>query len=1091
MSSGITYVDHHLASNNYYRLLELIDQTLGTELSHLRKREKSRFFFVVPFPTFDIDALASEVATALADSGDYPFEKSEGTTYATAYMPELAVREQFSNQLQGILSKLRLCMEESLKNCKNAKVQSDVKKWQEEGTILLRSYMLQWVKKLDEVATQTASNSSSTNMKGIAYRDFRSQRDIFKKRLHVSTAKERNEPWLKGHRLTLQVRDISTFNEQISQSILTCLKRANEQEQTIEQEEFEMVSDILEEMKEKPSSDMGQLREAVINQAVPRILREAKVQYLRYLHEGMKEWNKSGKEEGMMLLHNLFVRLEQLDTYTRQIAKQSPRDYRITIEDEEFQLRDLSARADIFDQLPVITETEGWLGESTDVHQGTKTFVMGLKLKLNGPVQAHGGDGKDVLEYNLALLDPRNPTYQQRLASAQSKFRFYEKILRLAFLYSILIRLHDAHFDPVNYFEKQLLPVLRGEDNDQKIAVLQQLGRDIRESGTEKHVQRLCFWLKEFIEHPSIGPKHSGVSRVLSVKDSILNEDLDSIINSNIFFKDIDLKKQEQSVLKHIALEAATTSDDAVCKIPLHMDFDPLFYYPADDTFEKYKMGYDAKDLHVLPIILAPVDKPQERKRKEPQQKKGARVNDQPYLDKYKPTFEHFHRITLYYRHHDEMIPDREDAFVYRFTYQLLSYLFVKMLATFLIGRENHSLFLPIICLHADDDTYDEQNAKLDTETFLHSMIKVLEFLLNQDYLSSSQGFNLNTVEGQGEGVTYLQRNALYSLYNPLPRLFKFPERDGTNPPYTLKKLAVIVVSTRKCDANKKTPKDFLSTIYGEVIGIERCNDGNVRLQLLSTFSGNQDNRSTYERPDVIIEQVKHYHKQGFNHFLYLAHAPYTRNLNVSGTMDLFFMSEPIIKELRSIADDIRIYPVFCDKYYVLKRKLKVSPKIEQPKNVEEEDIQSLYVDDIGELTTVSRDTSRKALIFFNLFNGATVNKNVVYNGVMSYSTLINVYQNDVTYDQYIWNDLLSPSVPGTLRADILEMLTLLHFWRNEKARDKHFKLDPYNNIIGADPVGKLALYPNMNGKITFNSLAFLTEVRAVLRRRKGPKEKA
>jgi len=67
----------------------------------------------------------------------------------------------------------------------------------------------------------------------------------------------------------------------------------------------------------------------------------------------------------------------------------------------------------------------------------------------------------------------------------------------------------------------------------------------------------------------------------------------------------------------------------------------------------------------------------------------------------------------------------------------------------------------------------------------------------------------------------------------------------------------------------------------------------------------------------------------------------------------------------------------------------------------------------------------------------------------MSYATLMNVYENDPTYDQYIWSDILGKSIPGSLKTDLLDFLTLLHFARYEKPREFGFKLDPYKRIIG------------------------------------------
>ena len=183
-------------------------------------------------------------------------------------------------------------------------------------------------------------------------------------------------------------------------------------------------------------------------------------------------------------------------------------------------------------------------------------------------------------------------------------------------------------------------------------------------------------------------------------------------------------------------------------------------------------------------------------------------------------------------------------------------------------------------------------------------------------------------------------------------------------------------------------------------------------------------------------------------------------------------MSRTVIQAMRDVGTGIKVYPIFCDRYYV------VNPQRSKKKALTAD---SLYIDDLGELSYLSLDPSRRALIFLNLFSGINVNKNPVYNGVMSYSTLVNVYENDPTYDQYIWSDLLSENIPQSLKGDMVDFITLLHFSRYEKPRDLGFKLDPYTRMIGNTSVGKIAVFPHMRANVRFNMLAFLTLVRVVL----------
>jgi hypothetical protein len=474
-------------------------------------------------------------------------------------------------------------------------------------------------------------------------------------------------------------------------------------------------------------------------------------------------------------------------------------------------------------------------------------------------------------------------------------------------------------------------------------------------------------------------------------------------------------------------------------------------------------MTYEMQDIQAFPIFLAPIDTKED-------------------INKYASAYKDIKRLSLYYRHHKEFHADSERAFIYRFTYALLSYMFIKMLTSYVSHINARQLFLPILCVHMEQQTPDEKNEKFDDESFMHALSKILEHMLTEDHMASSQGFYFDTVQPKTKEDRYKLGNALYSLYTALPRHFRVSNSSQLIPSAErlqrqLQKLAIIVVSSRKCDENKKTPDFYKATVFGEVIGVECLTDGAIRIGTLSTFSANQDNRQMYKRSDAILEQVKYCYDQGYCHFLYVAHAPYSSSLHISDPnedTDLFFMNKDVIQAMRDVGKGVKVYPVFCDKYYVVNRKK--GSKLPQYK------VDSLYVDDIGELSDLANDPSKKSLIFFNLFSGKTVNPKAIYNGVMSYATLINVYQNDPTYDQYIWNDLLSMKTPQSLGYDILDYITLLHFSRYEKSFDTRFKLDPFMNIIGDKAVGKVAVTPHMLGRVRFNLLAFLTEVRAVLR---------
>jgi hypothetical protein len=139
-----------------------------------------------------------------------------------------------------------------------------------------------------------------------------------------------------------------------------------------------------------------------------------------------------------------------------------------------------------------------------------------------------------------------------------------------------------------------------------------------------------------------------------------------------------------------------------------------------------------------------------------------------------------------------------------------------------------------------------------------------------------------------------------------------------------------------------------------------------------------------------------------------------------------------------------------------------------------------LYIQNTRELLSLIEDPSQHAVVFFNLFNGITVGKSDdrFYNGVVSYATLVGFYPG-VLDDQDIRQGLIYDD--STLKNDILQYITMFHFSRFEKDSNISLKLDPYDNLIGDESVGKKSLFNHMRGEVSFNSLAFLTEVQEVL----------
>src|SRR5438132_8510699 len=552
--------EDNLASVHYKELLEVIARTLG---------KKDKLISVLSSSiVFDIDRLAQDVATQIASNTSYPFENKDGTTYASTHLPDVAKKEAFSHQVEQVLRELQKILQASL------------------GSRRFAEYARSLLKPITAFSGEPA---------GLRY-PLSKPATLEKRRLHLRPKKTADIPWLKGHKLTLQVKDINAFDSQLIQGICTYIERQN----VCDEEELEETREVLEAVAKKANSSFSQLRSIVIKESLARIQRDAKIKYLLYLYRGIKERKaNSSTEEGMKLLYNLIRRVRMLDAYIRQ--EKDDAHYKVTYQETMFNYRDIFSRADAFDMLPIITEIEGFLGESTDRGQGAKTFVSGLKLKLNGQVQIPGGNGKSVYEYNLALLNPGSPEYQAREAAARSRLRFQEKVLKVALLYYfVFVEMTDASFQPAESFETEILNVLRTGTEAEKSAALRALPRKIDTRPIKENIDKLKRLHIRFLDEPSAEPAAWDATVVLSLKESILVNNVDSMVTHNIFFQEGFESNGGLNALKYIAIEDANTSKGTICKLPLSMLFEPMYYYAAGDEPEKFTMAYETEGVQVL-----------------------------------------------------------------------------------------------------------------------------------------------------------------------------------------------------------------------------------------------------------------------------------------------------------------------------------------------------------------------------------------------------------------------------------------------------------------------------------------------------------
>lgn len=952
----------------------------------------------------DIDTIATQVAN----------QQVNNPLGATAFSPRAATvnfspgfREQFPAQIQTIKTCLKTLLESVLTHSSQK--------------LSLKEFV----------------NSLITDLqtfRGQASFDFTypfGKYDLQKQRLTFEHSSKNNKELLKFHKLTISVQNTSNFNTHLKQGLANYINIQFAGASESEKEELGYILDDLEEVKANTKSDFYILKNIVDTETLGKLKKQAQINYLEFFAENINTSNSPTNNPATIYLQDLIRRLKLINQYISDL-EQPDGHYQVSYAGVSINYRDIFNREEAFRELPILPIVEGYLGETKNEINGEIQFIFGLKLKLDGKIQAYGG--KSVFEYYLNQLDPESDEHKEELADPSRREILARKVLKVAFLYYFVFACDDPttdgytpsadlKYDPRIKFETRILPLLKQSD-EQVQNILRRIKKGLQDYQVQSKIDQLNELMKNLLKRVTTFPTRDYPLHI-SVKQSLLEQDIDTISNSNTFFKSV-LKGNPKQVLKYISLGEASAEENSLLTLPAKITISDIHYFSTDET-QSLSMEYDIKDITALPVLLVPKHK--------------------VCRNFYETHFKKRNLIVFPYK-----IENNNSAsshiFVYQFTFSLLAYICLKLLL------DNKRLFVPILRLHLSKN---QDAAK--REKFINSFSKVLSHLLNEKQRSNSQGIDLEN------SSSYKAPNVLSSLYSVLPKKFKLID---SSPPPQLEKLAIIIVSSRESDAQWNSSHK-LSNLMGEVVGVRLQKDSSVRLQLLKTFSDNYNHQQIFTEPTVISDAIHEIYKLGFKHFVYIAKAPYSSTLHMTQAEDddgLFFMSREVIRHFKAGCNDIKIYPMFFDKYYVIKLNKQLG-------------VNSLYIQDTGELTNLVEDPSKQSVVFFNLFNGLVVGKAEErnYNGVISYATLLNIYDG-ILDDQDIRKGLL---YDGSLKNDILQYLTLFHFSRYEKAKDIALKLDPYENLIGENSVGNLSLFNHMGGKGSFNSLAFLTEVKKIL----------
>lgn len=708
----------------------------------------------------------------------------------------------------------------------------DILKQKLAATLAEKKPQLSFKQYIDSLITDLSEFKGNSQILGLTY-PFSSQEGLEKHRLTVQ--EDVGNPLLRFHKLTIDIEKTKIFDEDLQASLKTYI------DINFDRDDKEEVIDIFQEMIKNPKSDFYELKKLVDTEALGKIQKEAKIRYLEFLHDS------SSGDKDIIYLKDFIRRLKLLENYINDENKPDGA-YEVNYAGESFNYKDLFSTAEALNRLPIISLIEGCLGETTDDSNGNIQFIFGLKLKLNNEVSTLGY--KSVFDYNIDLLNPDSQAHKEGLSNTFKKPYFIRKVLHIAFLYFVMFASRsnptnenykinsELDYDPIDVFGKKVLPILQGSDEAKKVDLFSNIIKGFKVFGVENKISKLKELLKTCIEKKS-NPRTYRLK--VGVKKGILEENIKIILNTDTLFKQV-LQQNPKAALRYIVVGDESVDKNFFCTLPVSVSISSIDYFSTPDT-QSFNMEYDLNKIKTIPVIVSPKESECES----------------IYQNRFKNNLVFPYE---YKRLRTEIFKDAESpkAFIYRVTFSLLTYTCLKLLL------EKRRLFIPIVRLHLT-----KKDNSSPEETFMRSLFLSIAHLLNENNRSNTQGFYVKDLK-------YKVFNGLSSLYSVLPRKFTLNNSSNSS---QLDKLAIIVVSSRESDANRKDKYKKINLI-GEVVGVQRKEDNSVRMQKIKSFSDNCTSQDIHSNPTVLLDEVNRLYMQGYRHFLYIAKSPYSQKLKMT-----------------------------------------------------------------------------------------------------------------------------------------------------------------------------------------------------------------